>query len=98
MEAMPYQPSLDMAPMIMPAALVATTVTADWRQRLPTLSGSVARLRELTLSDAPSLFAMLSTGEVSRFISPPPTSVEGFERFIAWPPGTAPPASTRALL
>ena len=41
-------------------------------------------LRELRLSDAPSLLAMLSTEEVSRFISPPPTTVEGFERFIAW--------------
>jgi ribosomal-protein-alanine N-acetyltransferase len=84
MEKMPYQASLDTTPMVMPAALAATTVTTDWRQRLPTLSGSVTRLRELTLSDAPSLFAMLSTEEVSRFISPPPTSVEGFERFIAW--------------
>jgi RimJ/RimL family protein N-acetyltransferase len=27
---------------------------------------------------------MLSTEEVSHFISPPPTTVEGFERFIAW--------------
>jgi RimJ/RimL family protein N-acetyltransferase len=27
---------------------------------------------------------MLSTEEVSRFISPPPTTVDGFERFIAW--------------
>jgi len=27
---------------------------------------------------------MLTTEEVSRFISPPPTTVEGFERFIAW--------------
>ena len=27
---------------------------------------------------------MLSTEEVARFISPPPTTVEGFERFIAW--------------
>jgi ribosomal-protein-alanine N-acetyltransferase len=41
-------------------------------------------LRELKLSDAPALLAMLSTEEVSRFISPPPTTVEGFERFIAW--------------
>ena len=36
------------------------------------------------MSDARVLLAMLSTEEVSRFISPPPTSVEGFERFIAW--------------
>jgi [ribosomal protein S5]-alanine N-acetyltransferase len=27
---------------------------------------------------------MLSTEEVSRFISPPPTTLEGYERFIEW--------------
>src|SRR5258705_10948348 len=27
---------------------------------------------------------MLTTEEVARFISPPPSTVEGFERFIAW--------------
>ena len=36
------------------------------------------------MSDAQSLFVSLSTEEVARFISPPPTTVEGFERFIAW--------------
>jgi RimJ/RimL family protein N-acetyltransferase len=41
-------------------------------------------LRELRLSDAMSLLAMLSSEEVSRFISPPPATLEGFERFIAW--------------
>ncbi|HEX3644509.1 MAG TPA: GNAT family N-acetyltransferase, partial [Vicinamibacterales bacterium] len=41
-------------------------------------------LRELRASDAPSLFALLTTEEVSRFISPPPSTVEGFERFISW--------------
>src|SRR5436305_7757067 len=35
-------------------------------------------------SDAPSLFALLTTEEVARFISPPPSSIEGFERFIQW--------------
>jgi ribosomal-protein-alanine N-acetyltransferase len=44
----------------------------------------MATLRELRVSDAPSLLAMLTTEEVSRFISPPPTTVEGFERFIGW--------------
>ncbi len=60
------------------------TTTTDWKARLPVLTGSAFTLRELRTEDAPSLFAMLSTEEVSRFISPPPTSVEGFERFIAW--------------
>jgi len=41
-------------------------------------------MRELRASDAPSLFALLTTEEVTRFISPPPTTVEGFQKFIAW--------------
>ena len=66
------------------SAPASTTTQANWRQALPVLTGSMATLRELRLSDAPALLAMLSTEEVSRFISPPPTTVEGFERFIAW--------------
>jgi RimJ/RimL family protein N-acetyltransferase len=61
-----------------------STTASDWRQALPVLAGSMVTLRELRLSDAPSLLTMLSTEEVARFISPPPTTVEGFERFIAW--------------
>jgi len=58
--------------------------TTDWRERLPVLSASGVTLRELRLSDAHSLHQLLTTEEVSRFISPPPSTVEGFERFIAW--------------
>jgi ribosomal-protein-alanine N-acetyltransferase len=64
--------------------LTATTTTSDWTQALPVLTGAMVTLRELRLSDAASLLEMLSTEEVSRFISPPPTTVDGFERFIAW--------------
>jgi RimJ/RimL family protein N-acetyltransferase len=56
----------------------------DWRLRLPTVGGSGVTLRELRPSDAPALLELLSVGEVARFISPPPTTVDGFERFIAW--------------
>lgn len=59
-------------------------VSSDWREKLPLLNAPGVALRELRLSDAPTLLAMLSTEEVSRFISPPPTTVEGFERFIQW--------------
>ena len=59
-------------------------VTSDWKQQLPVLHARNVTLRELRLSDAATLLSMLSTEEVSRFISPPPTTVEGFERFIAW--------------
>ncbi len=41
-------------------------------------------LRELRIGDAPSLLASLTTEEVARFISPPPTTIDGFEQFIAW--------------
>jgi len=56
----------------------------DWRVALPELEGRRITLREPRAGDAPSLFSLLSTEEVSRFISPPPTSVEAFERYIAW--------------
>jgi RimJ/RimL family protein N-acetyltransferase len=58
--------------------------TTDWKAGLPILAGSSFTLRELRVEDAPALLAMLTTEEVSRFISPPPTTVEGFERFIMW--------------
>jgi RimJ/RimL family protein N-acetyltransferase len=85
MEKMPFRDSevvMDVQSVI--AAASPTTTTSDWRQALPVLTGSMVTLRELRLSDAPSLLSMLSTEEVARFISPPPTTVEGFERFIAW--------------
>jgi ribosomal-protein-alanine N-acetyltransferase len=56
----------------------------DWTQSLPVLKGERAILRELRRDDATALLAMLSTQDVSRYISPPPVTVEGFERFIAW--------------
>ena len=85
MEKMPFRDSevvMDVQSVI--AAAATATTTSDWRQGLPVLTGSMVTLRELKLSDAPSLLTMLSTEEVARFISPPPTTVEGFERFIAW--------------
>jgi ribosomal-protein-alanine N-acetyltransferase len=80
MEKMPFRETEMMAP----ATAQPQVVTSDWRQALPVLSAETFTLRELRPSDAPSLLAMLSTEEVARFISPPPTTVEGFERFIAW--------------
>jgi len=56
---------------------------SNWRKAFPLLAGEVT-LRALRASDAPTLLAMLTTEEVARFISPPPTTVEGFEAFIAW--------------
>jgi RimJ/RimL family protein N-acetyltransferase len=83
MEQMPYRPELDLAVTTTTPTTEVITST-DWQDALPTLRGQQVVLRELRASDAPSLFALLTTEEVSRFISPPPSTVEGFERFIAW--------------
>jgi ribosomal-protein-alanine N-acetyltransferase len=57
---------------------------SGWRSALPELEGRRITLREPRTGDATALFSLLSTEEVSRFISPPPSSVEGFERYVAW--------------
>jgi [ribosomal protein S5]-alanine N-acetyltransferase len=66
------------------ASPAPTVTTTNWRNGLPVLDAGTLMLRELRLSDAPSLRQILSAEEVSRFISPPPTTVAGFERFIMW--------------
>jgi [ribosomal protein S5]-alanine N-acetyltransferase len=84
MEKMPFRDAEGIVDVDAVVAAAMKVTTSDWRQKLPVLTGSMATLREMRLSDAPSLLSMLSTEEVARFISPPPTTVEGFERFIAW--------------
>jgi RimJ/RimL family protein N-acetyltransferase len=87
MENMPYRVELELQTFQAPIGEVARTeevTSTDWQSGLPVLCGSQVILRELRASDAPSLFALLTTEEVARFISPPPTTVEGFEKFIAW--------------
>ncbi len=91
MEKMPYQADTDRLDLT-PAEPAATpllertpaVVSTEWRQALPLLSGPRVTLRELRRSDAPALHAMLTTDEVARYINPPPTTVAGFEKFIAW--------------
>ena len=63
--------------------LVSEGASHNWQQSLPELISDHARLRQMRPSDAPSLFATLTTEEVARFISPPPPTVGAFERFIA---------------
>ncbi|RPI55042.1 MAG: N-acetyltransferase [Acidobacteria bacterium] len=68
------------------AAIASATraVSSNWKEALPVLKAEGITLRELRVSDAASLLALLTTDEVTRFISPPPTTLEGFERFIRW--------------
>ena len=71
-----------------------STVVRNWQRRqpptsqlemgLPSLTTHRVTLRELTVADAPSLCAHLSTEDVQRYIAPAPTTLAGFEVFIQW--------------
>ncbi|HYU77994.1 MAG TPA: GNAT family N-acetyltransferase [Vicinamibacterales bacterium] len=92
MEKFPFRPESETAVRmgapsvrsVAPVTAVTASAPADWRQGLPLIASGAATIRELQREDAISLFAMLATEEVARFISPPPTTLDGFEAFIAW--------------
>jgi RimJ/RimL family protein N-acetyltransferase len=56
----------------------------SWRDAAPVLTGEHCALRELELADAPLLVPVLTAPEVTRFMSPPPATVERFAGFIEW--------------
>jgi len=86
MENMPYQVGFELKHVAAAGSVVEVREQAagGWRAALPVLSDGRVTLRALKSSDAASLFSMLSTEEVRRFVSPPPADVAGFERFIEW--------------
>jgi RimJ/RimL family protein N-acetyltransferase len=69
---------------VQPATSVPVPAVSDWRAGLPVLHGAAISLRELRLTDAPALLAAFGSAEVTRLISPPPPTLDGFEKFIAW--------------
>lgn len=86
METMPFRPEREEAS---PARSTfaprwTSLVSKGWRSGLPDLQTANLTLRELRVADAPALFDELTSGGVPRYISPPPASVAGFERFIRW--------------
>lgn len=85
MEKMPFRGQPEVASV--PPEGTRRAALSDWRTGLPLLTGRELRLRELRPSDAPSLLALLTTDEVARFITPPPTSVPAWEQFILWTHG-----------
>jgi len=80
---LPSTRTIDM-PVDLAASYAGDDVQSDWRTAVPHITAAGVTLRALRASDAPTLHAMLTTEEVARFITPPPTTVEGFEKFIAW--------------
>jgi [ribosomal protein S5]-alanine N-acetyltransferase len=63
-------------------ALPDQLILQAWRHLSPVLQGRRVTLREPRLADAGALLALLSTDDVSRFMAPPPHSVESFEQYI----------------
>lgn len=89
MDSIPYQPRQEAGAtrstrVASRADVGSVTTTTDWTTALPVIHGCQATVRELRLSDAPSLLALLTTDDVARFISPPPTTREAFEQFVHW--------------
>lgn len=70
------------------AALTSPLTSLDpiaaWRRGLPILLGALVALRELNATDAEPLHEAISNEDVSRYISPPPPTIDAFARFIAW--------------
>jgi ribosomal-protein-alanine N-acetyltransferase len=66
----------------MPWTSSGTASASDWRSARASLVGRRVALRELRPSDAAPLCALLTAPEVSRFIAPPPATIQSFEHFI----------------
>lgn len=84
MEKMPFSEALHASLPAMEYPAAHETTTTDWRRQLPVLTAGSVTLRALRADDADSLFELLTTEEVARFISPPPSTADGFRRFIQW--------------
>ena len=84
MEKMPYSEALHASLPAMEYPAAHDVASTDWRQHLPVLAAGAVTLRAMRVEDAESLCQLLTSAEVARFISPPPSTVEGFRRFIAW--------------
>lgn len=77
-----FQPEPDCHALSTPSGVATAAVPLDWRKGLPTYRLATCTLREVQLEDAASLMAHLCAEEVSRFILPPPHSVQSFENYI----------------
>jgi [ribosomal protein S5]-alanine N-acetyltransferase len=76
---MPEQPTDAMRELRM-----SSDQTNDWRKGVQPLTGNLVTVREVTATDAPTLFEALTDPRVTAHISPPPPTLRAFEGFIAW--------------
>ena len=55
-----------------------------WRAGLPVLTTPAVTLREIRMSDAPTLHRVARYPDVARFMWPAPAELDGFRKFIEW--------------
>jgi RimJ/RimL family protein N-acetyltransferase len=67
-----------------PSGATPRRFARDWRRKLPILDGSLVQLREFQRADAEAMWVAMSRNEPSPYIFAPPTTVDGFQKFIAW--------------
>src|SRR5688500_14244263 len=63
---------------------LSSTESCEWRDKLPVLISRRLLLREVEPDDAPKLLEMFRAGELTEFMSPPPSSVDEFSTFARW--------------
>lgn len=79
-----FDPSLVGPPPSRARGDVTLTRSEPCTRAVPVLHGTQVTLRELVPADAPSLFALLTEEDVTRFVAPPPSTLTGFQEFVAW--------------
>jgi ribosomal-protein-alanine N-acetyltransferase len=55
-----------------------------WSEQVPPLSGDLATLREVDLSDVQTLFTLFSDPAVTAYMAPPPPTIAKFAGFVVW--------------
>jgi len=56
----------------------------EWRRRLPVIADASITLRQLRATDAPSLLDHFCDPAVLKFVTPCPSTLDGFRTFIGW--------------
>jgi ribosomal-protein-alanine N-acetyltransferase len=57
---------------------------ASWTEEVPQLSAELVTVREIAVSDVPTLFELLTDPAVAEHVSSPPPSEEAFRGFVKW--------------
>jgi len=63
---------------------IPPSMPEPWNERVPPLRGHLTTLREVAVSDVPTLFTLFSDPGVTAYMAPPPPTPAKFAGFVAW--------------